>query len=89
MPRLLADGHKGVEEVFVFLELRVDGPERSVVQVDQLIRRGIVVEELLKVEVTPPSAAAPLEPPLVASPVDQNAPHGLGGGREKVASAVP
>src|SRR5262249_34920384 len=64
----------------------------------QLLQRLVEVEEVVGrsvegvvelVEGDAPPAAAPLEPALVPGAVEQDAAHGLGGGREEVPAGVP
>src|SRR5262249_51139145 len=61
----------------------------SRIQVDQVVGRNFVVQDGLQIQGATNTAAAAFEALAVASTVNQDSPHGLGRGREKMAPAVP
>src|SRR5262249_36625534 len=59
------------------------------IQVDQVVGLDCVVQDGLQIQGATNTAAAAFEALAVASAVNQDSPHGLGRGREKMAPAVP
>src|SRR5262249_27019098 len=59
------------------------------IQVDQVVGLDFVVQDGVQIQGATNTAAAAFEALAVASAVDQDSPHGLGRGREKMAPAVP
>ena len=59
------------------------------IEIDQVVGRRVVGDEAVEIERLAAPAPAALEPLAVAGPIEQDPPHGLGRGREKMAAAVP
>ena len=64
-------------------------PAERGVEVDQVVGRGVVIDKAFEVKPLAFRLTTTLDPLAVASAVDENPPHRLGGGGEEVAPTVP